>query len=456
MIFAGIAHLAGQQPAHQHLAQRAGAAGDQDALAVERFHESDLQLAYGVGSAASSAAISVQGGQMIPVAVCEPAPPEAAVARLTIVRCDLHVQSERVSQQNQQVVLVDRAARHLVDPVQRRMVGDQVSHESGEIIRAHAGPEMSRETPHGATPLREEPFQQGAELAQLATNDRRAQGECVRYADLAQELGASVEILRVRHVFLGVIAAPAAEHAVGTEMDDPPVPRRGGRRESVGQQGIDRKAGDREAGLIALLDDTDTVDDDLGTQHSQATCEAVQIHDVDALDHQLGDVVADPAVERLRKRPADRADRAGISAAENLEHLVPEHALAAQHHDAAHARATFSRAPARYRARPTDDARPKVRRTARMLVWPNSCTFTKTPVRVRPPKIATDSTFISHTTPTAPTLVRTIPPIVRDNAAFSTQFLCPTRSTTAAPPRQTALGLPEYDSALRAHSRSAE
>src|SRR5450432_1467786 len=130
------------------------------------------------------------------------------------------------------------------------MVGDETADKIGKIIGGDAGIEGAGKAFHAAgVGLGEKPFQEAAELRELAPDDGCAQGKRVARGHFAQELGATVEIMRVRKIVFRVIdavfswAGSATEDAVGTEMDETSAPAGAEFSEAMRQQRVDGDAG---------------------------------------------------------------------------------------------------------------------------------------------------------------------------------------------------------------------
>ena len=115
------------------------------------------------------------------------------------------------------------------DAVEGRLPGQQRLEGAGQGGGGEAGPDGAAVGLHGAA-LGQEPLDQAGAVVELQADDGGAQREDVRRRDLAQELGAAVEVDRVGLVGLPVAALAAAEDAVGGEVDQAGagVRRRGG------------------------------------------------------------------------------------------------------------------------------------------------------------------------------------------------------------------------------------
>jgi hypothetical protein len=149
-------------------------------------------------------------------------------------------------------------------------------------------------------------------------------------ADLAEELGAAVEVLRVGHVPLGVAALAAGEDAVGAEVDEPRPHLRAPRRQAVGEERVHLERGDGVARLGALLDDADGVHHRLRPEVSKDLDHSVEATDVD-VEERPARRGREPAVG---PGLAPEGDPGLVRAVQRGAKLMPEHPVPAQDQDA--------------------------------------------------------------------------------------------------------------------------
>ena len=85
--------------------------------------------------------------------------------------------------------------------------------------RRQAAEERVAEAAYAPGALAQEPRDQTAMASKFAPDQRGAQRQGAGSANLAQKLGPPVEVLGIRDVALHIGTAPAAEDAIGAEVD---------------------------------------------------------------------------------------------------------------------------------------------------------------------------------------------------------------------------------------------
>ncbi len=132
-----------------------------------------------------------------PVARHEALGAEAAVARRVVVRVDLDVEVHGFLQHDEQIVLSNRRAGDLHEPAEPRLLHEKVADDTGQDLRREAAVDGVRVALHAPAAVAQEPLEQRVLLEEVAAEDRRADGEAARPVDLAEELAAPVEVVRV-------------------------------------------------------------------------------------------------------------------------------------------------------------------------------------------------------------------------------------------------------------------
>src|ERR1700728_4440667 len=92
---------------------------------------------------------------------------------------------------------------------------------------------------HTAAFLREKPIKQGAMFFDFAPDHRRPQGEGILRRNFTKELGAAIQVLRVRWILFRVTAPQPGEHAIRGEMNDAATPRTSPRCQLMRQQRVE-------------------------------------------------------------------------------------------------------------------------------------------------------------------------------------------------------------------------
>ena len=136
------------------------------------------------------------------------------------------------------------------------MLVENPLHHDRHFVGGDSGVDGLSEAANGAAALAQEPLQERTVPGELATDDRGSQRQCVVGADLAKEFALAVEILGIRAVRLPIVAAAAAEHAIGADVNQPGTPEGHPLAEPVRQERADRQARDQGAeDFGVLLDD---------------------------------------------------------------------------------------------------------------------------------------------------------------------------------------------------------
>ena len=123
--------------------------------------------------------------------------------------------------------------------------------------------------------------------AELVADDRSAQRDRFRVVDLAQQLAAPVQVLRVRRVGLPVQSPGTQKDAVGADVHEPRARDREQPRQAMLQACVDRQRRQRIVCLSELLDQANAVDHRNGPRKRESARQRVEMLDVDPRDHLL-------------------------------------------------------------------------------------------------------------------------------------------------------------------------
>ena len=224
----GHAELAREQPAHQHLAERAGAAGDDDALTVEQGPASVRVVVGGRGELRHHLRPARRPRSRSPRGSgCE--------SRLRSITTEssgsISTSSSKASRSmHEQVVLGDRLGAHVPQAVQRRDGARHVGDRAGENRCRRAAEHSPREASHRAARLTQEPLEQAMARRQLAADHRCPDRQGPGCRGLAEQLRAAVRVDRVGQVALHVAAASSRRRRSRWRRGSGGHPARGTRR----------------------------------------------------------------------------------------------------------------------------------------------------------------------------------------------------------------------------------
>ena len=115
---------------------------------------------------------------------------------------------------------------------------------------------------------------------------RGAEGDRVGVGDFALMLRLAVKICGIRRVALCIISLCASEDAVGAEMNQPRTGFTTVLSQVVWKLGVDAQGERLVTGFIALLDEADAVDDDLGLRLVKGALKCGVVGDIIELDPQ--------------------------------------------------------------------------------------------------------------------------------------------------------------------------
>src|SRR5450756_2350356 len=255
---------------------------------------------------------------------------EAAVARRVVVRVDLDVEMHGFLHLCEQSVLSNRRAGDLHEPAEAGLLREKVPDDTSQDLRRKAAVDGVLVAAHALAALAQEPLEERILLEEVAPEDGRADREATGPVDLAEELAASVEVLGVGQVVLGVGALAPAEHAVGAHMDEAGAGGLAEPGQTVREQRVEADGEDRVGRLLHLLDDADAVDDGIRPGFGHGSLDGGEVERVDARQQApgrhvgvLGELAPDAA----------RVEEGGVDLEpppEHLEGLVAQHALAAE------------------------------------------------------------------------------------------------------------------------------
>src|SRR6185503_1515973 len=110
--------------------------------------------------------------------------------------------------------------RKIIKPGELRMAGDDLADELRHEEVRYAGVKSLPVTLYAPPALRQKPLEEFGAVGELAADERGADRERAVSRQLAQRLGAPIEILGIRHARFGVAPGPAREYAVGAEMNE--------------------------------------------------------------------------------------------------------------------------------------------------------------------------------------------------------------------------------------------
>ncbi len=167
-------------------------------------------------------------------------------------------------------------------------------------------------------------------MPQFASDERGPKRQGVVGGYLSQELRPSIQVHRVRFVRLAVLALPAAEDTVRAEVDQPTIPLTCDSSQPMGQEGVDGDRPDDALRFGTLLDDADAVDDHGRTDVPDDALQRLDVRRVDAVQNPARLEERQLPERRILPRLAQRAPGVGEAVAEDLKHLVAEHAAPAR------------------------------------------------------------------------------------------------------------------------------
>jgi hypothetical protein len=152
---------------------------------------------------------------------------ERAIDAHILAGLDIHVRGKGVIQLVQEIVLGDGPGCHVIEAIEGRMMLDDIPQHLCEGSGRQAGEPCVSVALGASVALRKEPFEQTRRRREFASDDRSSERQAARAGDFTQQFGAPVQIVRIRRITLGVVAAAPGKYAIGADVDQAGAERAG-------------------------------------------------------------------------------------------------------------------------------------------------------------------------------------------------------------------------------------
>src|SRR5207249_1847516 len=146
---------------------------------------------------------------------------QTTIDNKTLVRIEANVRFVFATDKRQQTALIDRVARNMIKPVQIWMFNEQICHYIGKDHGWKAAVNCPGKAFNLFAPIAQKPFDKAMARLELATNERRPDGQTSIADDFAQKLTSSIKVLRVRLVRFRVVSLLPRKNAVCADQNKP-------------------------------------------------------------------------------------------------------------------------------------------------------------------------------------------------------------------------------------------